>query len=45
VLKNRSWQGKGQDEEGIDAKTGKTVVKIDQKYFRPAEVEYVEGTR
>ena len=29
------------DEQGIDVKTGKAVVKIDPKYFRPAEVEYV----
>ena len=26
---------------GIDVKTGKVVVKVDPKYFRPAEVEYV----
>ena len=31
------------NEEGIDSKTGKVVVKVDAKYFRPAEVEYVLG--
>ena len=35
------WEGSGSDEQGIDVKTGKAVVKIDPKYFRPAEVEYV----
>lgn len=35
------WEGSGLDEQGIDVKTGKAVVKIDPKYFRPAEVEYV----
>ena len=29
------------DEEGVDTKTGKVVVKVDPRYFRPAEVEYV----
>lgn len=35
------WQGEGVDEEGVDAKTGKVVVKVDPRYFRPAEVECV----
>jgi hypothetical protein len=35
------WQGEGVEEEGIDVKTGKVVVKVDTRYFRPAEVEYV----
>jgi GDPmannose 4,6-dehydratase len=33
------WRGKGVDEEGLDRKTGKTFVKIDPVYFRPAEVD------
>jgi GDPmannose 4,6-dehydratase len=38
------WNGKtGLDEEGIDKDTGKVVVKIDEKYFRPCEVEYLLG--
>jgi GDPmannose 4,6-dehydratase len=37
------WKGKGLKEKGIDAKTGKTVVEIDPKYFRPAEVDVLQG--
>ena len=37
----RSWQGTGVQEEGIDVQSGKTVVKVDPGYFRPAEVECV----
>ncbi|MCH9617213.1 MAG: GDP-mannose 4,6-dehydratase [Chlamydiia bacterium] len=33
------WSGSGLDEQGIDAASGKVVVKISEKYFRPAEVE------
>ncbi|KZT26574.1 GDP-mannose 4,6-dehydratase [Neolentinus lepideus HHB14362 ss-1] len=37
------WQGNGVDEEGVDTKTGKVVVKVDPRYFRPAEVELLLG--
>lgn len=37
------WQGNGVDEVGIDVRTGNTVVRIDPKYFRPAEVELLIG--
>ena len=37
------WQGKDQNEIGIDTTTGKTVVRIDPTYFRPAEVEQLLG--
>jgi GDPmannose 4,6-dehydratase len=37
------WEGTGIDEKGIDAKTGKTLVEVDPKYFRPAEVEQLLG--
>ena len=37
------WQGKGVDEMGIDTTTGKTVVCIDPRYFRPTEVEQLLG--
>jgi len=37
------WQGKGLDEIGVDKNTGKTIVEIDEKYFRPAEVEELIG--
>ena len=37
------WHGQGLDEIGIDIKTGKTVVRVDEKYFRPAEVQSLLG--
>jgi len=37
------WRGHGVDEKGIDRATGKTLVEIDQRYFRPAEVELLLG--
>ena len=37
------WQGVGVDEKGIDTKTGKVLVEIDPKYFRPTEVELLLG--
>ncbi len=37
------WKGKGTDEKGIDTKTGRTLVEVDPKYFRPAEVEQLLG--
>jgi GDPmannose 4,6-dehydratase len=37
------WSGKGVDEQGIDAKTGKAIVKVDPRYFRPTEVETLLG--
>lgn len=37
------WDGEGVDEKGYDAKTGKLVVEVDPKYFRPAEVELLIG--
>ena len=37
------WEGEGLDEVGIDTNTGKTVIKVDPKYFRPAEVETLLG--
>lgn len=37
------WQGKGPDEKGIDRKTGKVLVEVDPKYFRPTEVEQLLG--
>jgi GDPmannose 4,6-dehydratase len=38
-----NWVGTGIEEKGIDAKTGKTLVTIDPRYFRPAEVEFLKG--
>ena len=37
------WQGNGIDEKGIDQKTGKTLVEVDPKYFRPTEVDQLLG--
>ena len=37
------WEGEGLDEIGIDKNTGKTVVNVSSKYFRPAEVETLLG--
>jgi len=37
------WQGEGVDEIGIDEATGKTVVKINPVFFRPAEVDILIG--
>lgn len=37
------WEGKGVEEKGIDVKTGKVLVEVDPKYFRPAEVEQLLG--
>lgn len=38
-----AWRGKGLQEEGIDRKTGRVIVKIDPEYFRPNEVNYLCG--
>ncbi|WP_321492475.1 GDP-mannose 4,6-dehydratase [uncultured Desulfobacter sp.] len=40
---NISWQGTGINEKGKDTKTGKTIVAVDPKYFRPTEVETLLG--
>ena len=37
------WQGEGVDEKGIDKTTGKVLVEVDPKFFRPAEVEQLLG--
>ena len=37
------WQGEGAEEVGIDASTGKVIVEIDPKYYRPTEVEILIG--
>jgi GDPmannose 4,6-dehydratase len=38
-----SWQGSGLEEIGIERKSGKTIVRIDPRYFRPTEVETLLG--
>lgn len=37
------WKGKGLKEKGVDKKTGKVLIDIDPKYFRPTEVDYLIG--
>ncbi|MDD4013488.1 MAG: GDP-mannose 4,6-dehydratase [Candidatus Omnitrophica bacterium] len=37
------WKGKGPNEKGIDLKTGKVLVEVDKRYFRPAEVDMLIG--
>ncbi len=38
-----NWEGTGVDEKGIDAASGKVIVEVDPRYFRPAEVELLIG--
>ncbi|MEW5817333.1 MAG: GDP-mannose 4,6-dehydratase, partial [Spirochaetota bacterium] len=37
------WEGQGVEEKGIDSATGKTLIKIDPRYFRPTDVELLIG--
>jgi GDPmannose 4,6-dehydratase len=37
------WKGSGVNEKGIDKATGKTVIEVDPKYFRPTEVDLLLG--
>lgn len=37
------WQGEGTNEKGIDKATGKIIVEVDPRYFRPTEVELLLG--
>lgn len=43
VGKEIIWRGKGFNEVGIDKKTKEIVVRVDKKYFRPAEVDLLLG--
>lgn len=38
-----AWQGEGLEERGIDIRTGKAVVAVDPRFFRPAEVDLLLG--
>lgn len=40
---NIVWQGIGLDEVGIDTKSNRTIIRIDSRYFRPAEVDFLLG--
>lgn len=37
------WKGSGVNEKGLDRKTGQTIIEINPKYFRPAEVDLLIG--
>ncbi len=37
------WRGKGLEEHAIDKATGKTLVRVDPRYFRPTEVDTLLG--
>lgn len=38
-----AWQGSGVNEKGVEAKTGRILVEVDARYFRPAEVAFLQG--
>ena len=37
------WHGEGADEYGVDRKSGKTIIKVNPEFFRPAEVDILLG--
>jgi GDPmannose 4,6-dehydratase len=37
------WKGEGLDEQGVDTRTGKVIVRVDPRYFRPTEVDSLLG--
>jgi GDPmannose 4,6-dehydratase len=37
------WRGSGLEEQGVDAKSGRAIVKVDPRYFRPTEVDTLLG--
>jgi GDPmannose 4,6-dehydratase len=37
------WEGTGENERGIDRKTGKIIVQINPRFYRPAEVDHLVG--
>ncbi|WP_353203034.1 GDP-mannose 4,6-dehydratase [Polynucleobacter sp.] len=37
------WRGEGIEEKGVDKRSGRTLIEVDEKYFRPAEVETLLG--
>lgn len=38
-----AWEGKGIEEKGIDKGTGKVMVEVSPEFFRPAEVDFLQG--
>jgi GDPmannose 4,6-dehydratase len=37
------WHGTGEDEQGVDANSGRVIVKVDRRYYRPTEVDTLLG--
>ena len=37
------WEGSAEDEVGVDASSGRVLVRIDSRYFRPTDVEFLIG--
>jgi GDPmannose 4,6-dehydratase len=38
-----AWRGTGASEVGVDARTGEVLVRVDERYFRPTEVDLLQG--
>ena len=43
VGRELAWKGRGVEEKGLDARTGKLLVEVDPRYFRPLEVDHLLG--
>ncbi|MBT4286314.1 MAG: GDP-mannose 4,6-dehydratase [Deltaproteobacteria bacterium] len=43
IGKEIDWRGKGEDEIGVDTSTGKNLVKVNPKFYRPTEVDFLIG--
>ena len=43
LFRSIEWRGKGLAEEGVDRGSGRIVVRVDPRYFRPSEVETLLG--
>ena len=43
IQRTIEWRGEGVEEKGYDAKSGRLLVDVDPRYFRPAEVELLWG--
>jgi GDPmannose 4,6-dehydratase len=43
VGRGLDWRGSGLDEKGVDARSGRIMVEVDPRYFRPTEVDILLG--
>ena len=43
VGRSIAWRGQGVEEQGVDPKTGKVLIEVDPRYFRPTEVDLLLG--